>query len=129
MSPQFIAERERKRIECNASLVAGLRAMADFWEANPDIDLAVWPELYAHAYKREDFLKGAAQLARGGKLTKKAPEEEYGDGDFKVTREFAGLRVSLSIAREKLCRLVTAAVYDCPPLLEGIGELEDESNG
>lgn len=110
-------------------LVAGVRAMADYLEANRDVPVPLCVTAYNFYYEREEFLKAANALAGGGGMIKK----EKGDSltsDYKVIRHFGPVEIAYSIPRKLICRLVQAAVYDCPDsLLEEAAEFLVQSEG
>ena len=103
-------------------LVAGVRAMADYLEANRDVPVPVYVTAYNFYYSREEFLKAAKALAGGGGMIEKAK----GDSDYEVIRHFGPVEIAYSIPRNLICRLVQAAVYDCPDsLLEEAAEFSE----
>jgi hypothetical protein len=93
-------------------------------KAHPDVPLP-FGYLMQTLYSREEFLRAAAELARGGKVAKilDSPEQAY--PEYAVTREFGPIKLRFTIARKLICRLVSPAVYDCPDsLLEAGKEFE-----
>jgi hypothetical protein len=104
----------------NLEYAQSLRLIADFYEANAD-QKQPHPNMWIHCYEREEFLKAATGLARGGMVAKRMDEHE--EGEYYVTREFGGIKLEVLIRRKMVCRLVTPAVYDCPEsLLEEASE-------
>ena len=106
-------------------LVAGLRQIADYYEAHPD-SILPYVTVMAFPETREQFLAEAKRLAAGAKIEKSlAPyKEEY----FRITRTFGTVNIEVEIRQALLCRLLEPArpaVYDCPPLLEEIAGLEE----
>lgn len=98
----------------------GLRQVADFIEAHPNIRLP-WDQLICWYSERASFVAAVAAMAKGGKVTKNAETGEY--ADYIATREFGPIKLQARIPRKTICRLVSPAVYDCPDsLLEEAAE-------
>lgn len=106
----------------------GLRALADFYEAHPEM-----PIPHAHQvvfmHERQSFLAAAKMLADGGKVLKLADEEVSTWPRFHAIRMFGPVRLDVEIDRKTICRLVRAAqpaVFECPDsLLEEAAEFEE----
>ena len=110
----------------NVEFATSLREMADFYEATPDAPVP-YRTSHVFTYSREEFLRGVTALARGGKLQKTADDPDTTWPRYKATRQFGHLAVEISIDRSLLCRLVHAAVYECPDsLLEEAAEFTQE---
>jgi len=75
-------------------------------------------------YNREEFLKSAAGLARGGKVEKRKSDVM---DDYRIIRMFGPISFNIAVPRELVCRLVSPAVYDCPDILEGAGKEFEEA--
>jgi hypothetical protein len=62
-------------------------------------------------------------LAKGGKVEKKADPMDGIYPQYRAIRSFSCVQVEISIPRSTVCKLVTPAVYDCPDsLLEEAAE-------
>lgn len=84
------------------AFIAGLRALADHYEAHPDLHLPHLPDYSAafHIFPRHDL---DAQSAALGGLRRK----EWGDELYGVTRDFGGgVTVSIKVPREQVCERV-----------------------
>jgi hypothetical protein len=111
----------KKRAEFCDALVE----IAEFLEAHPACPLP-FGHLMQTIYSREEFLKAASELARGGKVEKHADSFEEEFPDYTVTRMFGPIKFRFAISRKLVCRLVSPAVYDCPDsLLEAGKEFEE----
>jgi hypothetical protein len=98
--------------------------IAEFLEAHPDVPLP-FGYLTQTTSSREEFLKAAAVLARGGKIEKKVDDASAPYAEYRVIRAFGPIHFNLRIPRHLVCRLVSQAVYDCPDsLLEAGKEFE-----
>ena len=123
-APEETAAERIAREKAEAAAIArtefcdALVDIAEFLESHPDVPLP-FGYLALDMYDRESFLKAAIELAKGGKIEKKAdpPEKEY--ADYYVTRMFGPIKFRLSILRKLVCRLVSPAVYECPDILNG----------
>lgn len=105
--------------------VQGLRALADFYEQNPEA--ARVQTAYVRLNDREKFLRMVKLMAKGGRVDKSAGSSANMEGDYTAIRMFGPLRFLVSIPRKLVCRLVSPAVYDCPDsLLEAGKEYETE---
>ena len=99
--------------------------IAEFLEAHPDVPLP-YGYLSGDMHNRETFLKAAIELAKGGKIEKKADPPTTAYAEYSVTRHFGPIKFRLRIDRTLVCRLVSPAVYDCPDsLLEAGKEFEE----
>lgn len=105
------------------SFISGLRKLADFYEKHPDTPMP-YTSMHAHFYGREEFIKAALALAKGGKITKGVHNSMADDRytEYRAERKFDGITISFSIDRKAVCRLVRAAEYECPDSL-----LEEEA--
>jgi hypothetical protein len=134
-APEESAAERMEREKLDAAAIArsefcdALVEIAEFLEAHADVPLP-FGYLMQTLYSREEFLKAAAGLARGGKVEKHADSFEKEFPDYTVTRHFGPIMFRFAIARKLVCRLVSPAVYDCPDsLLEAGKEFEEAGNG
>lgn len=97
----------------NIEYARGLRALADFYEKTPSMPLP-YPQIGIYLYGREEFLKAAVTLSKGGDVEKKADDPKVTNPYYHVLRQFGTLTLDLNIPRSTICRLVTPAQYDCP---------------
>jgi len=109
-----------------AEYAAALREIAQFYEQHPDMPVP-FPELYIFSHDREEFLKAAAVLAKGGKIIKRADPPETSYGQYHAIRTFGCMKLDLQIARIAVCRKIQDAIYECPDsLLEAAKEYTEE---
>ncbi len=100
----------------------GLRELADWADAHPDLADRLPTTLYLFAYSREDFQQAAKEL--GGRRVKNV----LGDY-FNVERAFGPFTLQVTVARHLVCekkvtqREVTALVRD-PALVEHVPLIE-----
>lgn len=109
---------------------SALRAVADFYEAHPDIPTPTLRDL--SVYGVTDTKEGAARIIEALKPCQKAWDDTF----FKITRDFDGIILKFVFMREAVCtkrvvgtKLVPAAFieaheeeiveWDCSPVLEG----------
>lgn len=108
----------------------GLRALADFYEAHPEMPLP-YPDHHVFMYDREPFLRAVKELADSGRVTKEADNRDESWPRFHAIRMFGPVRLDVEIDRKTICRLVEPArpaVYECPDsLLEEAAEFEERS--
>jgi hypothetical protein len=108
----------------NIEFAAALRAIAEFYEQHPDA-MQPHPNMHIFPSDREEFLKAAVALSRGGKLTKKADPLDSCYPYYHAIRDFGGVTIDCQIARNLVCRKIQDAVYECPDsLLEEAKEYE-----
>jgi len=120
-------KREKAELEAKARMefCDALVEIAEFLETHPSVPLP-FGYLSAGTYDRETFLKAAIELAKGGKIEKKADPPTKAYAEYSVTRLFGPIKFRLHIDRTLVCRLVSPAVYDCPDsLLEAGKEFEE----
>lgn len=98
----------------NQEYVAGLRALADWYEANPDMPL---PNPNAQVFNVSDIAddqKKAAQLI----MKAAAPcKKIYADKLFHITKEFGPVELEFIFLREKVCERVVIAKEEVPERL------------
>ena len=120
---------EREKLEAAATarteFCDALVEIAEFLESHPDVPLP-FGYLTQTASSREEFLKAAAVLARGGNIEKKV-DGAIPYAEYRVIRAFGPIHFNLRISRNLVCRLVSPAVYDCPDILEGAGKEFEEA--
>lgn len=106
--------------ETKQTTAEGLRALADWYEAHPEIDV---PSVVISIWERNG---GAAKKLA---LTAKAMgtcEKSMDDYSITLKRHFGPVMLLASISRDAVCRKIVT--YDCPKsLLETLGpEFEQE---
>lgn len=122
-------QKERDRIAARdlkvAEFVGGLNELAAFVEDHPETPLPFGIFLQSF-YEKEPFVKAVAVLAHGGRVNKSAGSPDNTYGEYKAERMFGPITMRYSIARSKVCRLVSPAVYECPDsLLEAAAEYKE----
>lgn len=109
----------------NLEYANGLRALADFYENNSEMELP-WNIISIHVHGRESFLKTAVNMAKGGKVKKWADAETDSYPYYHVTRQFGEISLDLRIPRSEVCRLISPARYECiDSLLESAHEYDE----
>jgi hypothetical protein len=95
----------------NQEFANGLRLIADFYEAQPEMEQFI-VGVYTHG--RDKFLKALRALSHGGKVTKDLSDtSQY--AYVRAERMFGDLKLTLSVSKECICeRIVT---YKCPDSL------------
>ena len=98
----------------------GLRALADWYEAHPEIDT---PNVFIHIWDRSS--EAAKKLAAVVKAMGTC-EKSIDDYSLTVKRDFGPIMLAAIISRDAVCRKIVT--YDCPKsLLETLGpEFEQE---
>jgi hypothetical protein len=104
----------------NLELAQGLRAVADFYEQNPEA-IQPYPNLIATTYERQRYIDTLKMMAHGGRVEKKVD----GDGDIlenhHAIRDFGGIKLDVRIPKNMVCRkvrkLVMTDTYECPDSL------------
>lgn len=103
----------------------GLRALAEFYEAHPDMPLP-YPVHHVFMADRELFLLAVKDLAEGGRVEKKADDSDSSYPRFHAVRMFGPVKLNVEIDRKTICRIVRPAqpaVFECPDsLLEEAAE-------
>jgi hypothetical protein len=92
---------------------------ANYLLDKPEFDTeTAGPYIYlGHFWTKEKFLKAAKAL---GSFSK-----EYNDASLKIKNELPmGAQVYMEVSRDKVCRLVQEAKYECEPLLSPEEEAE-----
>ena len=109
--------------EDRAAFAAGLRAVADWLDANPEVALP-FPRLaiYSSKYGGGSALEEGAAFARVPGRCEKSTTDAMGvDGHFTLTRQFGPIALIWKAARSSVCekRTVTKAVEEwvCPDSL------------
>jgi hypothetical protein len=101
-------------VDDRAELIQGLRELADFLEAAPDVPTPRWAAAHAPHYLRYGETVGARELAAvGGTVTVE-------DSDVIVKREFSGgVCLKVTAKAEDVCveREVTKSEFVLPPEL------------
>lgn len=100
----------------NTEYAASLRELADFYDAHAEMPVP-HPSVFVFMDNTEEFLAGVRELAHGGIVQKRADPKEGVYALFHASRQFGCLKLDMQISRARVCKLVTPAVYDCPPSL------------
>lgn len=84
-----------------------LRKLADFWEANPDIELPHDADRvnYFSAHSREDVTRLARAFREVGGRTEKFYDQAYSNS-FELEHHFGGIAFRVIADREKVCEAV-----------------------
>ena len=95
----------------------GLRAIADWYEAHPDMPVPHTEDVGVYGVK--ETLEEAARIAEALKPCRKEWEKEF----FKLVRDFGPLRLKFVFRRSAVCtarrveRIVEVVEWDCPDSL------------
>lgn len=84
----------------------GLRNLADFLDSRPEFNLPSKPKAFGYYFDKDEFVSAVKALGAGLKEV---------DGTDFVFNANNGV-VKVSIRRDKICRKVQEAVWDCEPL-------------
>jgi hypothetical protein len=84
-----------------------IRKQADYLESRPVFEIPGSERTFFCFYDKHKFLDAVRALAPGTK------EYKYDDLDFTIS----AVSIVLSIPRNRVCKLVAPAVWDCEPLL------------
>lgn len=88
------------------AFTAGLRALADFLDAHPEVPFPRYDTINV-------FLDDKAQLARIARVG--SWEKEYNDSYFSLSRSFGeDLRLDINTSRSKVCRKVVVGTRIVP---------------
>lgn len=90
---------QQESTERRVQYVAGLRALADFFESNPDLPAPLGVPRAAIYTDRRDFASAVSAL--GGQRTKRSE-----DGLFKVERNIGGAIVAVLASQAAVCQQV-----------------------
>jgi len=87
-----------------------LRELADWLDSRPEFEVPYFDRLawlgFAY-YEKDQFLAAVKALGTGKK--------EFGHNEIKFVVETPFARVSVSAPRDKVCRLIRPAEYECDP--------------
>jgi hypothetical protein len=87
-----------------------LKKIADYIFSRPEFEVDSTPSAYlGHYWEREKFITMAKAL--GG------VEKDYSGSELKIIKTIGEARLWASIARDKVCRKVQEAKWECEPLL------------
>jgi hypothetical protein len=100
----------------NIEYANSLEQVAAFYRANPEMKQP-HGTMWLFCYERDEFIKNARTLARGGRVEKIADDLGSHDPKYHAKRTFGGIEVDVQISRNTVCRLVRPAVYECPDSL------------
>lgn len=112
--------------EQRTEFVAGLRELADFLEANPDLPMSSLPHLTFWLPFRHDDQGSEPDLRRWAAAFRTF-EKSIESGYFHLKHFFRGLKVVVTVNRDRVCRKVLKTVtreeWECPSsLLEDGGD-------
>lgn len=93
----------------HAEFVAGLRAVADFYEAHPDCPMPYEPDVTVTHFEEES----PEEAARVGRMLGRF-EKDYGPDLFTLSRRFNGVRLRFLFYREKVCTKRVVGVEEVP---------------
>lgn len=111
----------------------GLRLIADWYEAHPDMPIPYTGEICVFGVK--ETREEAARIAEALKPCRK----EWAESFLKITRDFGGVTLKFVFNREAVCtrrvvrhkeipaefspaRVVEIVTWDCEPILQGAEE-------
>lgn len=99
-----------------------LRRLADFLDSRPEVEIAqqnltVW----LNFYEKEKFVAAVKAMGSG---TKKIGESEWSSVEFYPAGAPEGVKFSLEITRNKICRKVQEEKWECEPFLSPEEEAE-----
>ena len=94
-----------------------MQELAEFLLARPEFEAEGRPFVYLYYYQKEPFLAAIRAIGAG--------EKEWTDTEIRFKPKGIPEDTAMQIyaPRDKLCKLVRAAEYDCEPLLSP-GEVE-----
>lgn len=84
-----------------------MRKMADYLSSKPNFNAPSTATKYLCFYDKQQFIEAVRALEPGKK--------EYRDSDLEFN--VSAVPIVMSIPRNRVCVLVSPAVYDCEPLL------------
>lgn len=90
------------------SKIEGLRAMADFFGANPDVNMPALDSIYIWLNP-----SGVRSHARALKTFRK----EYDGTDFFLVKEFHGITLKWMTSREAVCKKVVTGYKEVPEMI------------
>lgn len=97
----------------NLEFATGLRLIADFYEAQPEMEQF---SVGVYATGRDGFLKSLKTLSHGGKVTKDLSDtSQY--AYVRAERMFGDLKMTLSVSKECICKRIVSVRYECPDSL------------
>jgi hypothetical protein len=108
---------EAKRDE----FIQGLRDLAEFYAANPEMPLPGHPLVLVDCWKKEEFVLALRSMAHGGRVEKRTDGEKSIMQDHHAIRTFGSITLDARISKSMVCRkvrkLVEADVWECPDSL------------
>ena len=108
-------------LPASGEFVQGLRDLADFYEANPEMQVPSIRLMIADFWKREDFVTVMRTMAHGGKVEKETDGEKAIMQQHHAIRHFGPIKLDATISKSAVCRkvrkLVETDVWECPDSL------------
>lgn len=84
------------------AFVAGLRAMADFFDSRPTMPVPMFPSIHIFAQDRDEMAFIARQLG--------SAKKDYNDQFAGLNKEFGNITLRICVNREQVCRAVDKEV-------------------
>ena len=104
-----------------------LQEIGEFLLSRPEFDTDGSPHVFFHLYSKDKFLPAVKALGAGTK--------EFTEGTFPevIFRPTGADEIQVSIPRDKVCRKVQDAVWECEPILsadelEQVGTIPDDGS-
>ncbi len=105
----------------SAEFVQGLRGLADFYEANPQMEVPSYRRINVNFWKKEDFVGAIRTMAHGATVEKKTDGEKEIMQEHHAIRHFGPIELDATISKSAVCRkvrkLVETDVWECPDSL------------
>jgi hypothetical protein len=113
-------ENETETTAINLGVIEGLRALADFLEAHPDLPPINWAAASARVDTKDVFIAAARPMGSFKKVVN--------DYDYELVRKFGPVKLDVSIRRETICKKVVK--WECPddPFLAITADTVDETS-
>jgi len=101
--------------------VNGLRALADFYAANPEMPVPSWRSVSVDLWKKEDFVKAIRTMAHGGLVEKRTDSAKDILANHHAIRQFGAVQLDVRISKSQVCqkvrKMVEMDVWECPDSL------------
>ncbi|MGD0497503.1 MAG: hypothetical protein ABSC23_03605 [Bryobacteraceae bacterium] len=105
----------------NEQFVQGLRELADFYAANPEMPMPSYTSMVVNSFSKDQFVSAVRVLARGGKVEKRTDDDKSIMKEHYAIRTFGGLKLDVAISKSMVCRkvrkMVEMEVWECPDSL------------
>lgn len=103
-----------------SEFIAGLRALADFYETNPEMPLP--DDVYGKPQMNVFTLHGRERFVSGVRMLGGVRAKRWTDKQLHVSRDFGGVTLKLVISRDDVCdtsldQRTGEYRSSCPPLL------------